>query len=123
MVVPGTGAAALIVPSLATSLTTVLDQRRLLATKIEELLQDHPLPKALTSMPAIGVRTGARILIDVGDGSSFPSAAHLAAYVGLAPAARSSDSSIRGEQPSRRGNKQRRQAARAPPGQPPSRRA
>ncbi|MDQ0847331.1 hypothetical protein QFZ68_007011 [Streptomyces sp. V1I6] len=57
-------------------------------------------------MPGIGVRTGARILIDVGDGSEFPSAAHLAAYAGLAPATRSSGSSIRGEQPPRRGNKQ-----------------
>ncbi len=57
-------------------------------------------------MLVIGVRAGARILIDVGDGSSFPSAAHLAAYAGLAPATRSSGSSIRGGQPSRRGNKQ-----------------
>ncbi len=40
------------------------------------------------------------------DGTSFPSAAHLAAYAGLAAATRSSGSSIRGEQPSRRGNKQ-----------------
>ena len=61
-------------------------------------------------MPGIGVRTGARILIDVGDGSTFPTAAHLAAYAGLAPATRSSGSSIRGEQPSRRGNKQLKRA-------------
>ncbi len=57
-------------------------------------------------MPGVGVRTGARILIEVGDGSTFPTAGHLAAYAGLAPATRSSGSSIRGEQPSRRGNKQ-----------------
>lgn len=95
-------AAALIVPSLAGSLTAVLDQRKLLAARIEELLEKHPLSKVLTSTPGIGVRTGARILIDVGDGSSFPSAAHLAAYAGPAPATRSSDSSIRSEQPSRR---------------------
>ncbi|MFF8103285.1 IS110 family transposase [Streptomyces sp. NPDC016640] len=106
VVVPGTDAAALIVPSLAGSLQAVLDQRKLLATRIEELLDSHPLSKVLTSMPGIGVRPGARILIDVGDGSSFPSAAHLAAYAGLAPATRSSGTSIRGEQPSRRGNKQ-----------------
>jgi len=85
VVVPGTDAAALIVPSLANSLRAVLDQRKLLATRIEELLENHPLSKVLTSMPGIGVRTGARILIDVGDGSSFPTAAHLAAYAGLAP--------------------------------------
>ncbi|MEY9969267.1 transposase [Streptacidiphilus sp. MAP12-16] len=110
VVVPGTDAAALIVPSLAGSLTAVLDQRKVLATRIEELLENHPLSKVLTSMPGIGVRTGARILIDVGDCSCFPSAAHLAAYAGLAPATRSSGSSIRGEQPSRRGNKQLKRA-------------
>ncbi|MER6734683.1 IS110 family transposase [Streptomyces puniciscabiei] len=110
VVVPGTDAAALIVPSLANQLKSVLDQRKLLAARIEELMEAHPLSKVLTSMPGIGVRTGARILIDVGDGSSYPSAAHLAAYAGLAPATRSSGSSIRGEQPSRRGNKQLKRA-------------
>ncbi len=110
VVVPGTDAAALIAPSLASSLTAHLDQRKLLAGRIEELLEAHPLSKVLTSMPGIGFRAGARILIDVGDGSSFPSAAHLAAYAGLAPATRSSGSSIRGEQPSRRGNKQLKRA-------------
>lgn len=108
--VPGTEAAALIVPSLAGSLTAVLDQRKLLAGRIEELLEDHPLSKVLTSMPGVGVRTGARILIEVGDGSTFPTAGHLAAYAGLAPATRNSGSSIRGEQPSRRGNKQLKRA-------------
>jgi transposase len=108
--VPGTEAAALIVPSLAASLTAVLDQRKLLAGRIEELLETHPLSKVLTSMPGVGVRTGARILIEVGDGNAFPTAGHLAAYAGLAPATRSSGSSIRGEQPSRRGNKQLKQA-------------
>lgn len=43
--VPGTDAAALIVPRLATSLTAVLDQRRWLAGRIEELLEAHPLSK------------------------------------------------------------------------------
>lgn len=88
----------------------VLDQRKLLAGRIEELLEAHPLSKVLTSMPGVGVRTGARILIEVGDGSTFPTAGHLAAYAGLAPATRSSGSSIRGEQPSRRGNKQLKRA-------------
>ncbi|MGW6961878.1 IS110 family transposase [Streptomyces chartreusis] len=110
VVVPGTDAAALVVPSLASSLQAVPDQRKLLATRTEELLKAHPLSKVLTSMPGIGVRTGARILIDVGDGSRFPSTAHLAANAGLAPATRSTGSSIRGEQPSRRGNKQLKRA-------------
>jgi transposase len=110
VVVPGTQAASLIIPSLAGSLSTVLDQRKLLAARIEELLEAHPLSQVLTSMPGIGVRTGARILIDVGDAAAFPTAGHLAAYAGLAPVTRSSGSSIRGEHPSRRGNKQLKRA-------------
>lgn len=42
---------------------------------------------------------------DAGDGP-LSLRCHLAAYFGLAPATRSSGTSIRGEQPSRRGNKQ-----------------
>ncbi|GGT57821.1 hypothetical protein GCM10010271_71770 [Streptomyces kurssanovii] len=110
VVVPGTEAAALIIPSLAHSLVSVLDQRKLLAARIEELLEAHPLSQVLTSMPGIGVRTAARILIDVGDGSSFATAGHLAAYAGLAPATRRSGTSIRSEHPSRRGNRQLKRA-------------
>lgn len=110
VVVPGTDAAALIVPSLASSLSSVLDQRKLLAARIEQLLEAHPLSQVLTSMPGIGVRTAARILVDVGDGTAFATAGHLASYAGLAPVTRSSGSSIRGEHPSRRGNKQLKRA-------------
>ncbi len=56
-------------------------------------------------MPGVGVRTAARILIEVGDASSFPNAGHLAAYAGLAPVTRRSGTSIRGEHPARSGNK------------------
>lgn len=110
VVVPGTDAAALIVPSLAFSLSSLLDQRKLLAARIEQLLEAHPLSQVLTSMPGIGVRTAARILINVGDGTAFPTAGHLAAYASLAPVTRSSGSSIRGEHPARRGNKQLKRA-------------
>jgi hypothetical protein len=44
----GTEVAALIVPSLAGSLAAVLDQRKLLAGRIEELLEAHPLSKDVT---------------------------------------------------------------------------
>ncbi|GAA2146624.1 IS110 family RNA-guided transposase [Actinomadura napierensis] len=108
--VPGTDAAALIIPSLARSLNSVADQRAVLAGRIEELLDAHPLSQVLTSMPGIGLRTAARILIDVGDCSRFRSAGHLAAYAGLAPATRTSGSSVRGESPSRRGNRQLKRA-------------
>ncbi|WP_420856937.1 IS110 family transposase [Streptomyces chilikensis] len=110
VVVPGTEAAALIILSLASSLSSVLGQRKALAARIEELLEDHPLSQVLTSMPGIGTRTAARILIDVGDGTAFPTAGHLAAYAGLAPVTRTSGSSIRGEHPARRGNRQLKRA-------------
>ena len=106
VVVPGTTAAAAIVPSLAGSLTAVLDQRKALAVQIEKLLEaHHPLSKVLSSVPGIGVRTGARILVEIGDGSTFPTAAHLASYAGLAPVTRRSGSSIRGGNVPRRGNR------------------
>ena len=103
--VPGTRAAELVLPQLADQLTSLLTQREQAAAQVEEMLDAHPLAAVLTSRPGIGVRTGARILLEVGDGSSFPTPGHLAAYAGLAPVTRRSGSSIRGEHPSRGGNK------------------
>lgn len=103
--VPGTKAAELVLPKLADQLTDLLEQRANAAAQVEEMLDAHPLSQVLTSMSGIGVRTGARILLEVGDGSSFPTPGHLAAYAGLAPTTRRSGSSIRGEHPARGGNK------------------
>jgi transposase len=61
-------------------------------------------------MPGVGVRTAARILLEVGDGSSFATSGHLAAYAGLAPVTRRSGTSIRGEHPPKGGNKQLKRA-------------
>lgn len=69
------------------------------------MLDAHPLAQVLTSMPGIGVRTGARILLEVGDGTTFPTSGHLAAYAGMAPVTRRSGTSIRAEHPPRGGNK------------------
>src|SRR3954463_471015 len=55
-------------------------------------------------MPGLGVRTAIKLLTIVGDGSAFPTAAHLAAYAGLAPVTRRSGSSIKGETRSQRGH-------------------
>lgn len=85
VVVPGTSTLDIVVPSLARSLAAVHEQRRALGTQIEALPETHPLSKVLTSPPGVGVRTAAVLLVTVGDGSSFPSAAHLASYAGLAP--------------------------------------
>jgi transposase len=110
VVVPGTGTLDVIVPSLAKSLAAVHEQRRSLETQIEALLEAHPLSQVLTSMPGVGVRTCAVLLATVGDGSSFPTAAHLASYAGLAPATKSSGTSIHGEHAPRTGNRQLKRA-------------
>lgn len=105
VVVPGTRAAELVLPQLATQLQGLLAQRAAAAKQVDEALDAHPLSQLLMSMPGVGIRTAARLLLDIGDGTAFPTAGHLAAYAGLAPVTRRSGSSIRGEHPSRAGNK------------------
>ncbi|SFT93205.1 Transposase IS116/IS110/IS902 family protein [Arthrobacter sp. ov118] len=58
------------------------------------------------SMPGVGIKTAATILLTIGDARTFTSAGHLAAYAGIAPVTRRSGTSIRGEFPARSGNKQ-----------------
>lgn len=57
-------------------------------------------------MPGVGVRTAAVLLSTVGDGTSFPTAAHLASYAGLTPTTRQSGTLIHGEHVPRGGNRQ-----------------
>jgi len=73
-------------------------------TQVEALVEAHPLHTVLTSMPAVGVRTEARILTEVA-GKEFKTAGHLASYAGLAPVTWRSGTSIRGDHPSKKGNK------------------
>lgn len=108
--VPGTAAADTVLPRLAESLKTVLAQRKTLAGEVEEILDAHPLARVLTSMPGIGVRTAARILLEIGDASAFKTSGHLAAYAGIAPVTHRSGSSIRGEHPARTGNRKLKRA-------------
>jgi hypothetical protein len=96
VVVPGTGTLDIVIPSLARPLAAVHEQRRALEAQIGQLLEAHPLSKVPTSLPGGGVRTTAVLLITVGDGSSFPSPAHPASYAGLAPATKSSGTSVHG---------------------------
>jgi transposase len=109
VVVAGTQAASIVLPRLALQLAALRKQREEVAKEVERLVLAHPLHPVLTSMPGVRVRTAARLLVDVAT-RAFASAAHLAAYAGLAPVTRRSGSSIRGELPSRRGNKQLRRA-------------
>lgn len=103
--VPGTRAAELVLPQLATHIKALLDQRATIAGEVEEMVAEHPLAEVLMSMPGVGIKTAAKILLCIGDGSDFPTAGHLAAYAGIAPVSRISGSSIRGEHPARSGNK------------------
>jgi transposase len=108
--VAGTAAADTVLPRLADSLKTVLQQRKQVAGEVEGILDAHPLAGVLTSMPGIGVRTAARILLEIGDASGFASSGHLAAYAGIAPVTRSSGTSIKGEHPARTGNRKLKRA-------------
>ena len=106
VIVTGTDAVEAIIPRLASSIRNLKRQRAEVAAEVDGLLDDFPLRDVLTSMPGVGAKTAATILLAIGDGREFPSAAHLAAYAGIAPVTRRSGSSIRGEHPARAGNKQ-----------------
>jgi transposase len=104
--VPGTSAATKVLPGLATQILQLRDQRQQIARDVEKVLDDHPLARILTSMPGVGVKIAARLLAEIGgDVTAFPTAAHLAAYAGLAPVTKRSGTSIRGEHVNRGGNK------------------
>ena len=89
VVVLGTQAASIVLPRLAQQLAALRTQRDEVAKEVERLVLAHPLHPVLTSMPGVGVRTAARLLIDVVS-RAFASAGHLAAYAGLAPVTRRS---------------------------------
>lgn len=83
---PGTGMAETIIPSIARDIKAIKDRRREVGRQVEKLLEDHPLLTVPASMPGIGVRTASNILLGIGgDIANFKSAAHLAAYAGIAP--------------------------------------
>ena len=84
----------------------ILEPRRMLKGQLEALLEAHPLARIPASMPGVGVRIAATMLVTVGDRATFPDADHLASYAGLSPAAKSSGSSIKGERAPRHGNRQ-----------------
>jgi transposase len=93
-----------VIRDLAVELSRLAAAREQLAVEIEAVFTRHPQAPVLLSIPGIGVRTGARILTEIGDVTRFPTPGHLAAYAGLAPVTKQSGRSINGEHRSRRGN-------------------
>ena len=74
-----------VIADLAEGLERITVRRTEVAKAIEEAFGSHPLGQVLVTVPGIGPRTGARILVEVGDPSRFPTGSHLASYAGLAP--------------------------------------
>jgi transposase len=82
--VVGTNAATIVLPQLARMLADIRESRDTVFTHVEALVEAHPLHPVLTSLPAVGVRTAARILTEI-VGKDFATAGHLASYAGLPP--------------------------------------
>lgn len=61
-------------------------------------------------MPGVGVNTASQILLAAGDFTEFRTAGNLASYAVIVPVTRRSGTSIRGEFPSRAGNKRLKKA-------------
>jgi transposase len=102
--VPAEATIGRVVAELAAELDRIRERRDRLETEIDEVFRSHPLAPVLISLPGIGVRTGARILAEIGDGTAFETGSKLAAYAGLAPVTRQSGTTTHGEHRSRRGN-------------------
>ena len=104
--VPDTAAAELVIPQLAANIKALQAQRDTIAGQVEEMLESFPLAQVLMSMPGVGIKTASNIVLPIGDCQDFADAAHLAAYAGITPTTRQSGTSVRGEFPTRAGNKQ-----------------
>ena len=104
VVVAGADTAADLVAELADQLYRVLERRQRLEKEIELAFFNLPEASILKSLPGIGPRLGARILIEIGDIRQFRTSARLAAYAGLGPTPHQSGTSIRGTRTTRFGN-------------------
>lgn len=97
----------------ATDCLTKLEHRKAIAAQVEEIANQIPEAELLQSMPGIGPKTAAAILMTVGDFSDFPSAAELASYAGLCPRTNQSGTSINSNGVNRAGNKKLKNASQA----------
>ena len=103
--IPGAAYAELGVSMAAKDALAKLEHRKRIQAQVLTLIKDIPQTEILLSMPGIGPRSAAQILMTVGDMSDFPDAAHLASYAGLSPRTNQSGTSIMSNSPNRAGNK------------------
>jgi transposase len=94
----------LAIPACAARIAGLAKARKETARRIEEMLADDPTFNALMTMPGIGVKTAAALMVHV-DINAFASVDKLASYVGIAPRTHQSGTSIKGEGPARIGNR------------------
>lgn len=77
------------------------EDRQAILAHVDALCGQLPHTEILLSIPGIGIRTAARILMCVGDLSAFATPAHLASYAGICPQQRLSGVSINSSGPNR----------------------
>ena len=104
VVVPGTRGSASVLVRLAAQLQLLRQQREDIAEHITWIVQSHPRYPLIASMPGVGIGTSARILTEIIT-RHFDSAAHLAAFAGLAPVSKRSGTSINRQHRSLRGHR------------------
>jgi transposase len=102
--IPGAETAARLIAELAGQLSQLLARRAQLEREIERAFFVLPEATILLSLPGIGPRLGARIAVEIGAVTRFPTPAHLAAYAGLGPSPRRSGTSLKRDVPRRFGN-------------------
>ena len=65
--VPAEATIGRVIAELAREVSRLALARERLAAEIEAVFEGHPLAPVLLSIPGIGVRTGSRILTEIGD--------------------------------------------------------
>lgn len=82
-----------------------LEDREEIAHDVNDILDSIPEAEILMSMPGVGRKTAAAILMAVGDLSDFDTAEQLASYAGICPTTHQSGTSIHSQRVNRAGNK------------------
>lgn len=107
---PAEEVAASIVADLASEILALKEEISTLDEKIEARFRAHPMAELLTSLPGMGTRLGAEFLVMVGDPrDNFAGPDQLAAFAGLAPAARDSGKRTGNNRRMRGGNRRLKQ--------------